>query len=299
MPQPSVTSVSVSAPATLLTGRTAQAVAEVLVAHGAGLGVDWSTSDPSVATVDATGLISALSEGSVTITATSQFDAPKSGSAEVAVSNPLRGATVLYYRDDTVGSDSVQAALDAAASEFEAVVKSTDDANFVTDLGAEAPDLVVYLRQSAAGIPDDAEVALLDWVANGGALVFTSWDYKGPDVITQLAAMDAVATNSVNFVSMEIESPALAVGLSTTTVPIVNPDDTWLVFSMGLQAAGGGVELGHFYDNTSELTTHAALVSGNDGRTMVIGFLGDTVAGADGTMLLRNIFEYVLSATLP
>ena len=283
-PAPSVTSVSVTAPATLVAGRTAQALADVVVTNGASTDVDWSTSDATVATVSSTGLVAALADGDVTITATSRFDATKSGSVDIAVSNVLRGATVLYYVD--------------AAARFDAVVVQTDDANFVADLEDE-PDLVVYLRQDDDGIPDDAEVALLDWVDNGGALVFTSWDYFGTDVATQLAAMEAVATGSGNYSSIEVEEPALGAGLSTSTISVVNPDDMWGTFSMGLQATGGGVELAHFYDGAPELTTGAALVSGNGGKTMVIGFLSDTVDGIDGARLLRNIFEYVMLAALP
>ncbi len=297
-PAPSVTSVSVTAPATLVAGRTAQALADVVVTNGASTDVDWSTSDATVATVSSTGLVAALADGDVTITATSRFDATKSGSVDIAVSNVLRGATVLYYVDDLVGTDAALTALNDAAARFDAVVVQTDDANFVADLEDE-PDLVVYLRQDDDGIPDDAEVALLDWVDNGGALVFTSWDYFGTDVATQLAAMEAVATGSENYSSMEVEEPALGAGLSTSTISVVNPDDMWGTFSMGLQATGGGVELAHFYDGAPELTTGAALVSGNGGKTMVIGFLSDTVDGIDGARLLRNIFEYVMLAALP
>lgn len=298
-PVPSVTSVSVTAPAALVAGRTVQAVADVVVENGAGTGVDWSTSDSAVATVSSTGLVSGLSEGTVTITATSQFDATKSGSVDITVSSALRGAKVLYYVDDLMGTDAALAALNDAAAQFEAVVMTTDDANFVADLEAEVPDLVVYLRQDGGGIPEDAQAPLLDWVDNGGALVFTSWDYPDPAVVAQLAAMEAVATDSENYLSMAVEEPAIGAGLTTSTVPFVNPDDRWGTFTMGLQATGTGVELAHFYDDTLELTTDAALVSGKGGKTMVIGFLSDTVEGADGARLLRNVFEYVLSAALP
>ncbi len=168
----------------------------------------------------------------------------------------------------------------------------------MSDLEEMIPDLVVYLRQDNGSIPDDAEAALLAWVENGGALVFTSWDYTAEDVVNQLASMEAAFTGEENFVSMEIEHPILAAGLSSTTLSI--SDEYWGTYSMGMEAIGDGVELAHFYDMTPELTTQAALVSGNDGRTMVIGFLSDTVANEDdGIRLLRNVVEYVLLAALP
>lgn len=297
-PSPRVTSVSVTAPAALLAGRSAQALAEVVVANGASTAVEWSTSDPVVATVDQDGRIAALSEGSATITATSQFDATKSGSVEISVSNALRGAKVLYYVDGVhAAADRAREALDDAVARFGASVLQTDDADFVSDLESVAPDLVVYLRQNDKEIPDDAEAALLAWVDGGGALAFASWDEASPDVVAQLAAMEAVTTGSHNYSSFEVTSPTLSAGLSSTTLPLVNLG--WGRFSLGLQAAGGGEELAHFYDDTPALTTQAALVAGNGGRTMALGFLSDTPAGEDGARLLRNVFEYVLVAALP
>lgn len=296
-PQPAVLSVRVTAPLEIIAGRTAQVGADVEAVHGAGDEVFWSSSDESIATVSSEGLITALADGIVSITATSQFDTTKSDSVSVAVLNPLREATVLYYRDFLHGTDAALGALTEAADLYGAVVVETDNANFVTELGSGAHDLVVVLRQGSSEIPDDAEAALLDWVDNGGALVFTSYNYFGSDVVAMLAAMEAVPTGSENFSSMEIDSPAMADGLAATSMPIM--DQGWVTFSFGLQATGNGVELAHFYDSNSELTTEAALVSGNEGRTMALGFLVDTVGGPDGQRLFRNVFEYTLLSALP
>ncbi len=101
----SVTSVSVTAPPALLVGRTALADADVVVTGGASTAVTWSSSDDEVATVDASGLIRAVGEGNVTITATSLGDPSLSDTANIEVTSALRGATVLYYVDDFIGTD--------------------------------------------------------------------------------------------------------------------------------------------------------------------------------------------------
>ncbi|MBX3144782.1 MAG: Ig-like domain-containing protein [Trueperaceae bacterium] len=295
-PQSSVDSVTVTAPASLLVGRSAQAEAVVEVTGTAGTEVNWSSSNTSVATVSSTGLVSALSEGTVTITATSEQDDTKSDSASIDITSALRNTTILYYRNGLQGEDSALAALTDAADNFGATIVETNDDNFVTDLDAE-PNLVVYLRQQSSGIPDSAEQALLDWVDDGGALVFATWRTTGDDILAQAAAMDAEFTGDINWSSMEIEDPFIAAGLTSTTIPVIDPG--WSTFSVGLRALGDAVELAHYYDDTPELTTDAALVSGHDGKTMFMGFLSDTVEGDDGSRLLRNIFEYVLLAALP
>lgn len=59
---------------------TLQLTATVDVTNEADDSVTWSSSDEEVATVDSDGLVTGVAEGSVTITATSDFDESKSGS---------------------------------------------------------------------------------------------------------------------------------------------------------------------------------------------------------------------------
>src|SRR5690606_12942334 len=97
----------------------------VEVAHGASDEVVWSSGNEAVATVSAGGLISALSDGNVIITATSLYDATKSHSVIISVLNPLRDASVLYYRNGLQGTDAALAALTEAADLYGAVVVQT------------------------------------------------------------------------------------------------------------------------------------------------------------------------------
>ena len=83
VPVASVT-VSLNAPS-LLAGQSTQANAVLRDANGAvlsGRSVVWTTSDPTIATVDGTGLVTTAKAGSLTITATSEG---KSGSASIVV----------------------------------------------------------------------------------------------------------------------------------------------------------------------------------------------------------------------
>ena len=90
-----VASVTVSpASATLAVGATQQLTATPLDANGTpltGRAVTWVSSTPSVATVDGTGLVTALAGGATTITATSEG---KSGTAAITVPVSVASVTV-------------------------------------------------------------------------------------------------------------------------------------------------------------------------------------------------------------
>ena len=97
-----VASVTVSpAPATVAPGGSLQLTAVAKSASGTtlpGRAFTWSTSDPAVATVSASGLVTGVALGSATITATSE---QRSGTADVTVnlsSLPVRGLYVQFER---------------------------------------------------------------------------------------------------------------------------------------------------------------------------------------------------------
>ena len=83
----SVSAVSVSGASEIAVGATANFTATVSAAYiTTDTSVTWSSSNTNVATVDSNGVVTAVSAGNATITATSVFDSTKSGSASVQVS---------------------------------------------------------------------------------------------------------------------------------------------------------------------------------------------------------------------
>ena len=86
---------------TVEVGDTVRLTAEAFDENGhavAGSEFTWSSSDPSVATVDASGLVQGIGEGATTITATAEAAA---GSAAIAVVHPDREALeALYHATD-------------------------------------------------------------------------------------------------------------------------------------------------------------------------------------------------------
>src|SRR5439155_967388 len=105
-----VASVSVSpASATLSLGATQQLAASLKDASGSPLSghiVTWATSNGPVATVDATGLVTAVAPGTATITATSEG---QSGTSTVTVSNvPVASVTLSPASTSVVAGQRVQ-----------------------------------------------------------------------------------------------------------------------------------------------------------------------------------------------
>lgn len=71
-------------------GKTFGYSATVVTTGTASDAVSWSSSDTDIATVDSSGLVTGISEGSATITATSDFDTGVSDIVMVIIpSNPL------------------------------------------------------------------------------------------------------------------------------------------------------------------------------------------------------------------
>ncbi|WP_052352042.1 NPCBM/NEW2 domain-containing protein [Deinococcus pimensis] len=89
VPTPTVTDVTV-APATLAltTGQSGTLAATVSVTGGAAQTVSWTSSNAAVATVDASGKVTAVGAGTATVTATSTVDGARKAAATVSVTTP-------------------------------------------------------------------------------------------------------------------------------------------------------------------------------------------------------------------
>ena len=128
---PRATTVIISPPRAELTalGETLQLAAQVRDQNGqamSGATVTWSTGNAAVATVDASGLVTAVGEGTATISATA---GSASGSAEITVDQADRAALVTLY-EATGGPNWIDATnwlSDAPLNEWYGVIASADD----------------------------------------------------------------------------------------------------------------------------------------------------------------------------
>ena len=159
-PRP-VASITVSPAAnTVVIGQTATLAATVKDASGAvltGRSIQWSTSNGTIATVSAAGLVTAIAEGTATITATSEG---KTGQAQITVS-PVPVASVrltpLTVVIDAGGTRQLTAvALDAAGNALQGrtIQWSTDAPGVAT---VSAAGLVQAITQGYAVITASIE----------------------------------------------------------------------------------------------------------------------------------------------
>ena len=85
-PTDEVLSVTLPEATSTLAGSSVQLSAQILPWNASDKTVTWTTSDPSVATVDANGLVTGVSQGTAVITAASKLDPTKTASCTVTVS---------------------------------------------------------------------------------------------------------------------------------------------------------------------------------------------------------------------
>ncbi|MBO7054560.1 MAG: Ig-like domain-containing protein [Bacteroidales bacterium] len=123
----------------LLKGEQANAIDVTITPPESPQTVTWSSSDPSVATVDADGNITAVGKGTAIITATSTYTPTKSASCEVTVISPVESVAFNNPSDITVAENGS-----------------------------------VSLSQYLVVNPDDASVKTIEWIPSSSVATVTN-----------------------------------------------------------------------------------------------------------------------------
>ncbi len=174
--------------------------------------------------------------------------------ATVAMASAADASSLLYRNDKTLGADYLGAAI--AASTY--TVTSTASSLSGFTLGDY--DVVVYANQNSS-IPSGDLAALDAFIAAGGKVIYNDW--------TRSSGFDGQATYTGNNNQTSLSLTSLFSSGIASPLSVTNTG--WGIFSMGLASAGGTVA-GSFGNGD------AAIVVGHGGKTIVNGFLSDTVA---------------------
>lgn len=193
----------------------------------------------------------------------------------VAYVAPVQAGSILLYDDFVDNEDRWSLALNGLGH---AVTTVNDDSSFSTSLTSGIWDLVVvqfdgYYHSAAAS-------ALSTYVGSGGKAIFGHWQ------------TEADAAFDVTQAATNLDTLTLAMfdtGLSSSVLALTNP--TYGIYSRSFTAAAGATVAGTFEDG------NAGIVIGNSGRTIINGFLGETLGSADEIQLYRNEVNYLLNTT--
>ena len=188
------------------------------------------------------------------------------GLAGILAVGSAPAADFLIFEDDVHGVSQVQLALNnVATAHGHTVTVAADSNDFATKIATGTYEVgVVLVQQShapgyAAGIN-----ALGSFIAAGGKGIYADWSRDNG-----LAAQFGVGfTGGTNQPQVTVTDPPLAAGLPSNPFTVTNT--SWGVFTTSLTPLGGATVSGTFGNGT------AALVTGNAGRSLVLGFLSDT-----------------------
>ena len=323
-PTPVATSVTVSPGSATLTAieETARFTAEVRDQNGqgmAGAAVAWTSSDASVAAVDASGQVTAAANGSATITATA---GSVSGTAAVTVAQVVSAVVVTPAADTLVAlGDTVRLAAEAAdanghavgVSEFQwassdTLVAVVDGSGLVTAAGNGSATItaaaggatgtaVVTVVQAAGSVTVEPAEATLSALGDTVRLAAEAFDANGNEVVdprfswssSDAAVATVDSTGLVTAVSAGSATITAAAGGATGTavVTVVQAAGSVTVepAEATLSALGDTVRLAAeaFDANGNEVVDAQFSWSSSDAAVATVDSTGLVTAAGSGT----------------
>jgi hypothetical protein len=198
--------------------------------------------------------------------------------------SPARGAQdALLYIDFELADGKIPEAL---LNLGYTVTVATDWFDFSTKLNNGDYGLAVAFNQNeywtTTGAKPTLLSALTNYINNGGSVVFNDWVLDN-DFAT---LFEANFTGNINQTEMNLD-PSIEGGVPN---PIILANPGWSVFSTGLISMGSSQDLATFANGD------VAIVKGNGGKTIILGYLTDTPPEAHRQQLFENLF---VSVTVP
>ena len=281
----SAVAVSPAADTLVAWGDTVRLTAEATDANGhgvAGAEFTWASDDATVATVDGSGLVTAVGNGTATITASA---GGVSGSAAVTVAQEVSAVAVAPAADTLVTGDTLRlaaAATDAnghavAGAEFDwasgdTAVAVVDAAGLVTGVGAGEAEVMA----TAAGVTGRAALTV---VAPAPTAVAVIPDSVALTALGQTAQLTAEVRDQIGRVMEDVR-----VSWSSADTTVAAVDSAGLV-----TAIGGGVTT--IMATAGEVSATAAVTVMQSAGSVTVSPRADTVALGDTLRLVAEAFD--------
>lgn len=277
-----VNSVEVTpAEAAVSVGATVQLTATPRDAGGGPLErqVAWTSGDPTIATVNATGLVSAVATGTVTISATSQG---KAGGARITVRVPVAAVTISDPGEEPVAPGGT---LQLTAAAFDAT-------------GAPVADRTFIWSSSDNAIATVDHDGLVTGVARGTATITVMSEGKSASASIRVAGEVTTVGNNLSYPVVFTEGIGLT-GLAVTTDPGVRPtaEENILVDQLPFWYAGNVADYnGTYYLQQGTNTWQAEWLDGSTaGMQQAEVAWGDNLTGVEFNTHQNIRIEIVLN----
>lgn len=303
-PRPTTLTVSPTTAELTAVGANVQLTARVVDQNGnvmPGANVSWSSGDTAVATVGAAGLVTAVGNGTVLITATM---GSASGSAAVTVAQSVRGVSVSPAGDTVVVGDTLRLKAEAtdanghpvAGTEFtwvsgDTTVAAVDPSGLVTALAAGE----VEITATTSGVAGRAELTIAGAEPTNVEVV--------PDsvALTALGQSAQLSAEVRDQIGRKMDAVAVSWSSADTTVAAV--DSAGLVLALGGGATMITARAGEVADTAFVTVTQSAdsvvvspavdaVIIGDTLRLVAQAFdeNGHAIAGAELTWSSNNDF---------
>ena len=185
-----------------------------------------------------------------------------------------RGAKdALVFVDLALQNDFVVAAL---TNQGFTVTVAVDWSDFNAKLASGNYGFAVAFNQNN-GLGLSYEVTQ-SYIRNGGCMIFDDWTMNN----SFANLFEAGFTGATNMSPMTISDAILAGGV-TNPLPLSNAG--WGTWVTGLSAIGSGQVLATFPNG------NAAVVRGNGGHTIILGYLSDAPLFSDRQLLFENVID--------
>ena len=187
-----------------------------------------------------------------------------------------KGATdALVYIDDEIEAGQIVPALVHLGY---TVVVATSWTDFNSKLSFPTYKLAVMFNQNSGMGADLTTVT--NFISAGGSMVYADWTHSASFATLFQATFTSVDNQTI----MDL-APTISTGLPD---PITLVNTGWGIFSTGLTANTGGEVLATFSNG------NAAIVRGNSGRTIILGYLSDVPPADYRQLLFENLFISVV-----